>query len=171
MDFNQTRALIAKYWECETSLQEEAQLREFFSTYKGELPGDLQEAAPMFQYFQQESQAETAAIAALIADGPWESPIETKPATKVVSMRKPFYTGWMRYAAVVMMTVGLGYSVQQFNDKYQEEVKLNAEVHEAFEETQRALLLLSKNLNKGTKPMENLSKINAATDAVKPSNF
>ncbi len=46
MDYNAIRILLDKYWEGETSLEEEALLQTFFINNQEELPEDLAAAAP-----------------------------------------------------------------------------------------------------------------------------
>jgi len=47
-EYEHIRFLLNKYWNCETSLEEEKKLRDFFS---GEdIPEDLQPYAPLFRY-------------------------------------------------------------------------------------------------------------------------
>ncbi|ATL48570.1 hypothetical protein COR50_16150 [Chitinophaga caeni] len=171
MEYNKIRELLAKYWDCETSTGEESQLKVFFHEHQGTLPADLQEAAPMFQYFHQEASDEDQKIAELVATGPWD---EVQPALKVVS-RRPFYLNWMRYAAVLITALGIGYSVQQFTEKYRMDnqyafTDTYNDPQKAFEETQKALQIVAKNLNKGTKPMENLAKFSEATEVLAPEN-
>ncbi|MCK7555132.1 hypothetical protein MKQ70_08975 [Chitinophaga sedimenti] len=165
MDYNKTRALLAKYWACETTEEEEAQLRQFFATHTDALPEDLREAAPMFQYFH--------AAANMELDMPeldeslfTEQVIETKTA-KII---RPFWQDWMKVAAVITMAFGLGYSISQFETK-KETVALRTDTYDdpqkAFEETQRALKLIAKNMNKGTRQMEKLAYFNEATEKVR----
>ncbi|MGO4291493.1 hypothetical protein [Chitinophaga sp. RAB17] len=152
MDYNRISALLEKYWEGETSLEEEAGLREFFSTPHPDLPEALQEAAPMFQYFHVE------------ATKVWEAP----PA-KVVKL-SPF-RHWMKYAAVLLVAVGIGYALQQQGHRQQEAIialkqqEMN-DPQRALAETKKALQLLAKNLNKGTSKMQKLSYFNEATAIV-----
>lgn len=50
MDSKKIEELLNKYWNCETSLEEEQQLRTYF---KGnEIPSQLRDAAPLFRYFE-----------------------------------------------------------------------------------------------------------------------
>ena len=51
MEYNEIRALLDRYWEGETSLEEEGKLRSFFSQEHHDLPADLLEAQPLFGYF------------------------------------------------------------------------------------------------------------------------
>mgnify|MGYP000110997543 FL=1 len=54
MDFKYIEQLLERYWRCETSLEEEAQLRAFFT--KEEIPEHLLRYKDLFVYqqFQQE---------------------------------------------------------------------------------------------------------------------
>ena len=58
MEFNKIRELLDRYWEGESSLEDEAQLRSFFSTNRQDLPADLKEAQPLFGYFAAEAAIE-----------------------------------------------------------------------------------------------------------------
>src|SRR3977135_2185334 len=52
MDSKQIEQLLERYWNCETSREEEQQLREYF---RGEnIPGQWKEAAELFRYFEQQ---------------------------------------------------------------------------------------------------------------------
>ncbi|MCW3465613.1 hypothetical protein [Chitinophaga nivalis] len=152
MEYSSISALLEKYWEGETSLEEEALLRTFFSSPHAELPDDLREAAPLFQYFHSE------------ATKVWEEPV-----AKVVPL-SPF-RHWMKYAAVLLVGIGVGYAVKQ--QQYQERAVMAAmkadgmeDPQQAYAATKKALQLLAKNLHKGTSQMEKLSYFNEATDIV-----
>ncbi|NBP71134.1 MAG: hypothetical protein EBU52_20645, partial [Cytophagia bacterium] len=54
MDSKKIEQLLAKYWECETTLDEEKTLREFFN--QPEVPAHLNESASLFRYFEQQRQ-------------------------------------------------------------------------------------------------------------------
>ncbi|MBS0029622.1 hypothetical protein ACTJJ0_17575 [Chitinophaga sp. 22321] len=152
MDYNRISALLEKYWEGETSLEEEETLRVFFSTPHPDLPEALQEAAPMFRYFRAE------------AEKVWEVP----PA-RVVKLSPMHH--WMKYAAILLVAVGIGYAVKQHGQRERQAVvamkeqELN-DPQRAFDETRKALQLLAKNLNKGTSKMQKLSYFNEATSLV-----
>lgn len=177
MDYSNIRALLDKYWEGETSLEEEARLKQFFAAAPEGLPQDLQEAAPLFQYFDLATpQFELPAADALQAH------LEKAPAeTPVIKMG--FLRNWMQYAAMLAIALGIGYGIQRHMDTGENagtppttaantsfrqgtvvEIK---DPQEAYAETKKALLLLSKNLNKGKQEMAKLNVINEATDKVK----
>src|SRR5688572_9173682 len=51
MDFKNVEELLKKYWNCETTLEEERQLREYFGGHN--IPDQLKDAAPLFRYFEE----------------------------------------------------------------------------------------------------------------------
>jgi hypothetical protein len=158
MDYNKIRELLEKYWEAATSLEEEALLREFFVKHQHALPEDLREAAPLFRYFQAENDREL----------PAEPPASIVPITG----SRP-WQHWMKYAAVVLIMAGLGFSVQQFRQRlHQLEIAdlrqdTFSDPEDAYKETQKALELLARNLNRGTEQMEKLNYFNEATEKIK----
>ncbi|UYQ95143.1 hypothetical protein MKQ68_08540 [Chitinophaga horti] len=165
MDYNKTRALLAKYWACETSEQEEADLRNFFASHTDALPEDLREAAPMFRYFH--------AAAGLELDMPQldESIFVVQPVKPAAKVIRPFWQDWMKVAAILLMAFGVGYSIHQYEEKSASAVALKMDTYQdpqkAFEETQRALKLIAKNMNKGTRQMEKLAYFNEASEKVR----
>ena len=48
MDYKYIEQLLERYWQCETSLQEESILRSFFS--QEEVPAELQQYKALFTY-------------------------------------------------------------------------------------------------------------------------
>ena len=53
MDSKHAEQLLEKYWNCETSLEEEQQLRAYFRT--NDIPASMKDTAELFRYFDQES--------------------------------------------------------------------------------------------------------------------
>ena len=158
MEYKMISELLEKYWGGETTLQEEADLRDFFSTPHADLPLDLLEAAPLFQYLHVEAEKQP------------EWPAEE---TKVVRL-SPF-RHWMKYAAIFLMAAGIGYTFQHRGEREAaDEVALNSADMDnpkaALEETKRALQLLAKNLNKGTAQMQKLSYFHEATELIEGKN-
>lgn len=163
MEYNEIRTLLNRYWEGETSLEDEDLLRSFFAENQHNLPADLQEAAPLFGYFAAEISRDLPAL-----------PETDTPQPIVVSMPRP-WQHWMKYAAVLLMAAGLTYSVQQFKakqDKDKTTLAFNQEdtfndPDKAYAATKKALELLAKNLNKGTAQVQKLSYFNEATEMIK----
>lgn len=163
MGYSNIRALLEKYWAGETTEDEEMQLRIFYVTHNDALPADLQEAAPLFQYFHTEG---TSDIMVPEIQGPWDE-------TKVI---RPFWQSWMKYAAILLVALGVGHSVYNFQQKNNAQDNQLAfrdtfdDPKVAYEETQKALAIISKNLNKGKTQMEKLSYFNEATGMIQGNN-
>jgi len=154
MAYNEIRELLDRYWEGETSLAEEETLRRFFAENHEDLPKDLLEAQPMFRYFGAQAEVELPALPAIV--------VKTRP-----------WEHWMKYAAVVLVAIGIGYAARQVKMK-QEHIDIVAgerdtyeDPEQAFAVTQKALKLLAKNLNKGTSQVQKLSYFNEATEKIK----
>ncbi|HVI43327.1 MAG TPA: hypothetical protein VM802_00590 [Chitinophaga sp.] len=165
MEYKKISALLEKYWEGETSLEEEALLRRFFSTAHPDMPDDLKEAMPLFQFFHEEE--------VTVYELPPLKEFPPAPEMKVVTMSPLQH--WMKYAAVLLMAIGIGYAMKQ--QQRQERVVAAAWQHgdiedpqRAFDETKKALQLLARNLNKGTDKMQKLSYFNEATDKIEGKN-
>lgn len=165
MEHSNIRELLEKYWACETSLAEEAELRRFYTEHSGALPPDLREAAPLFQYYEE---GEEVAMPELFTDrpAPWESG----------TVIRPFWHSWMKYAAVLLMAAGFGYGIFSFEQRRNapEETYAMRDTYSdpklAYQETQRALQILSRNLNKGKEQMEKLSYFHDATEMIRGNN-
>ncbi|WP_291910639.1 hypothetical protein [Chitinophaga sp. CB10] len=165
MDYKTISALLEKYWEGATSLAEEAELKAFFNEPHDDLPEDLQEAAPLFQYLDDDQH--------FPAEPEWdmsflqETPPQQAPA-RVVRMQ-PF-RNWMKYAAVVLMLAGIAYAFRQHQENKLIAARQEAEERKAYMEAKKALALLSRNFNKGTEKMQQLSYFNTAVEKVSGSN-
>ncbi|SKA43177.1 hypothetical protein SAMN04488128_106128 [Chitinophaga eiseniae] len=169
MDYNHIIALLERYWEGETTLEEEALLRRFFSESHPDMPEPLQEAAPLFGFFREEMEREEMLGETLSVR------VEASPVAKVVAL-SPF-RHWMKYAAVLLMAVGMGYAMKQFQRTETkarlaevQQKKMEEETRMAYLETKKALQLLAKNLNKGTEKMQKLSYFNEATGIIAGTN-
>lgn len=160
METKKIEALLGKYYEGETSLEEEKVLKNFFK--KGNVPAHLQEEVAMFTYFdwsQQEVMSEEIGVEQLMPEMLTEAP---KP--KVSRMYKV-----MRWAAVLvgfMVMVGVGYV--NFSTGIDEPIAANELVidgiaygdsEQAYQKAKEALLLVSSKMNKGTSHLQHLNKI------------
>lgn len=166
MEYNDIRALLNKYWACESTEEEEAELRVFYAGHEGKLPADLQEAAPLFQYFNDCSAVPDMPELFTDKPAPWDEP--QQPA-----IVRSLWQGWMKYAAAVLVAAGLLYSADSFRDKKTDAMAFADTYSDpklAYEQTQRALQLLSKNLNRGKNEMQKIAYFNEATSIVEGKN-
>ena len=125
MELNNIEKLLDKYFDGETSIHEENTLKEYFS--KATVPEHLQHYQAMFAYFAQ-NKKETA-----------PQNIQVKPK------KKTWLVSWTAKAAVVLLLLAIGYTLypKGISDAEKKEAQM------AFLETQKALNLISQNLNKG----------------------
>jgi len=140
MELAKIENLLEKYFEAETSIQEEAILQEYFA--QDDVPDHLKQYKEMFNFFNNSS-LETS-----------KRSIElSKQSKKSISIK------WLSIAAMFIFFVGI-YSVYQQNEAEKEEARL------AYMETQKALDLIAQSLNKGTGAVAHLNNFNKGTDAM-----
>ena len=128
MELRAIEKLLEKYFNAETTIAEEKDLKLYFSS--PDVAPHLEQYKPMFGYFsKQEEQKFDKAL-----------PLKTKK----------HYARWISVAASVVLLSGLltFYNVQQ-----QEELGTYDDPEVAFRETQKALNMLSKNVNVGVSGM------------------
>lgn len=127
MELSKIEQLIQKYFDAETTTAEERELKKYFSQ-PGVAP-HLEQYAPLFGYFAQQS---------------------SQGFTKQLPLkRKINYTRWVPAAASVVLLAGMfaWYTANQPDTSNELGTYDNPE--EAFRETQKALNMLSKNVNVG----------------------
>ena len=145
---NGIELLVDKYFEGTTTLEDEKELRTYFN--KNEIEESLKQYQPLFQYFEKEKAQKVSED----FDKKFFEKVENGDA-KIVPIRS-FRRRLMRVAAVAAVLIG-GYILFQpigIPDT-SNRVAIDWSVHEvndeqlAYEETVKALRLLSSKLNKG----------------------
>ncbi|WP_196890249.1 hypothetical protein [Aureivirga sp. CE67] len=121
MELANIEKLLEKYLNAETTIQEENQLRNYFKN--DDIAPHLEEYKPLFSYFE-ESRNDSFA----------------QDLRLNTSNKKETRWKWMSVAAMLILFV----SAYTFINK-----KKEYEAREAYAQTQEALQLISKNLNKG----------------------
>ena len=134
MEFNKMEALLEKYFEGETSIAEENELKNYFSS--SSVAPHLEQYKPLFGYY---------------AEAKNENFEKEIP---LISKKKK--VAWLSIAASIAVLLGAGTYVY-FNTN---EVKENNELgtyenpKEALEATQKALAMLSDNVNVGVEGIQ-----------------
>lgn len=126
-DKNYIRKLIGLYEEGETSLDQEKELKAYFSSK--DYDREFEDYALLFRFFKQESTAKADQI--------------PQPKTK------PSNYFWINIAASICIVLG-GLWFYEYYDHQQDLEK----ARQAFETTQTALNLLSHNMNEGLEKLE-----------------
>lgn len=134
MELNRIETILEKYFQGETSVSEEKELKNYFSS---DVAQHLEQYKPLFGYF---SKAATQKFKQSV-------PLQTK--------KRNFK--WLSIAASVVVLLG----ISTFTFLHQPEESSDLGTYEspeaAFEATQKALSMLSKNVNVG---IESVSYIN-----------
>jgi hypothetical protein len=108
MDYKYIEQLLERYWECETSLQEEEILRSFFS--QDNVPGSLLQYKALFTYEQTQKQTEVLGddfddrMAKLVAE---QQPVKARTVS-LTQRLMPFF----KAAAIVAIILTLGNALQ-----------------------------------------------------------
>jgi len=104
MELAKIENLLEKYFEAETSIQEEAILQEYFA--QEEVPEHLKQYKEMFNFFSNSSLETSSRKIEL-----------TKESKKTISIK------WLSIAAMMVFFIGI-YSVYQQNETEKEEARL-----------------------------------------------
>lgn len=132
MELMRIEALLDKYFEGETSIAEEKELKAYFGA-----PGvaqHLMQYRPLFGYFEQQQQTQQ-----------FEKTIPLKP--------RKHYVAWLSVAASVVAMLGMFIVLNNNEPSHKEELGTYENPEVAFKETQKALNMLSKNVNVGVAGM------------------
>lgn len=133
MELNKIEDILEKYFQGETSIAEENQLKNYFSS--PDVAQHLEQYKPMFGYFSQAKEQKST----------YEIPLQTKKRN----------VAWLSIAAsaVVLLGIGTYFFVSEKNDTAavasQTELGTYDDPEEALKATQKALALLSNNVNVG----------------------
>ena len=139
MALDRIEILIEKYFEGETSIAEEKELKAYFSS--SDVAQHLEQYKPVFGYFSQAKQEQfTASI-----------PLK--------SGRKQKRLAWLSVAASVVVMLGIGFfAYQNTSEPNQENLGVIDDPEIAFRETQKALALISKHVNTGIESVNYLGE-------------
>lgn len=162
MDYNRIRSLLDKYWKCDTSLEEEALLRKYFSEEE-DIPEDLKPYTPMFQYFRLNKEISL------------REDFDKDILARLPQYRKPskhrYLHIYYKLAAAVILLLFLVTIHQRFiavKEKARVVVKDTFDdPQKALEETKKTLMLVSEKWNKGKRNLVKLSEFNKAEKIIR----
>jgi hypothetical protein len=163
MDSKEVGQLLEKYWNCETSLEEEQVLRSYFKSPN--VPDQLKDAAELFRFFENERQR---SLTTEFDDNVMRSVKKTERQTKVISMVR--WVQVARIAAGILVMVAAGYFVRNevMKSKDQSQVLTDtfSDPKDALEETKKALMLISKSFGKAREGAGKINMINEAEQKI-----
>jgi hypothetical protein len=163
MDFNNMEELLKKYWNCETTLEEEKQLREFFAG--NDIPDQWKETAAMFRYFDE---VKKKSLNDLAFDGQVLGRINT---TKEGRIKRLVYNA-MRIAAGLAVVIAATWFIRTEirSSMPPEVVDTYDDPKMAFEETKKALLIISKSFGTAEEQTRKINMFNEAQEEIQKSN-
>lgn len=163
------RAMLERFWEGDTSLSEEQALKEYFAF--ANVPDDLEEIAAYFRSLQNGQEE--------ILDDSFDSEVLQRIGAEPQggAVVRPLHSlgRYWKMAAAVTVFVGLGswfiWNQDSLNTSANDQVIATnvdqEEVQKAFQETKKALFMLSSNFKKGSEQAKQLGKFEEAQQQVK----
>lgn len=130
MELAKIEKLLEKYFEGETNVKEEQILQAYFNT--SNVAPHLKEYQPLFQYFS-------------VAQS------ETFTKELAIQPRKFYNSRWLAVASVFVVGMSVYFTMHLQQKRQEEEALL------AFQETKKALQLLSKRFNSGAEKVAYLN--------------
>lgn len=149
MELDKLEILLEKYFEGETSIAEENQLKDYFSS--SNVAQHLQQYKPLFGYFFASKQQEFKQ----------ELPLNSNNRAKKRT------TTWLSIAASVVVLLGAGtFTFFNYDTTQKEDLGTFEDPEVAFRETQKALSLLSQNVNVGVESIQYIQEYETAKNKV-----
>lgn len=162
MDSEHIEKLLEKYWDCQTSLEEERELRDFFRG--GEVPEKLRDTASLFRYFDDEQSRK------LVGD--FDKKVKSKlsgsrPKGRVVKMLS--WKQVARIAAGLVVVVAATFLIrEEIRKSYPEEMQDSyTDPQLAYEETKKALMMISNTFGKAKRETGRIKIFNEAEQKIR----
>ncbi len=156
MDSRQIEQLLEKYWSCETSLEEEQQLRDYFQ--QSEFPESLRETAELFRYFESEKGRGLKENFESVVT----KELRQRQGGKIISMVSLKYISRIA-AGILVVVVATIFIRQEIRKSYPKEMQdTYTDPQMAFEETKKALQMISNSFGKARKEASKVKMLNDA---------
>lgn len=141
MELDKIENILEKYFQGETTIAEENQLKEYFSS--SDVAQHLEQYKPIFGYFSQVKQQKSTQ----------EIPLKTKRRN----------VAWLSIAASIVVLLGIGTYLFMSQENTapvvaQSELGTYDDPEEALKATQKALSLLSSNVNVGIESVQYINE-------------
>jgi hypothetical protein len=163
MDFKNMEDLLKKYWDCETTLEEEKQLREYFGG--NNIPDQWKDTAALFRYFEETKKK---SLSDLAFEGQVMHKIHAPKKSKVV--RLVYNT--MRIAAGLAVVLAATWFIR--NEMRENTPQAVVDTYDdpklAFEETKKALLMISKSFGTAEEQARKINMFNEAQEEIQREN-
>ena len=149
MESNRIEIILEKYFQGETNSAEELELKKYFSSSNVAQP--LEHYKPLFVYFSEA--------------------MELKFSYKLTLQTKKRNVMWLSIAASVVVLLGISTFTYFHSPTEKEDLGTFENPETAFEATQKALALLSENVNVGIESVEYINEYEYSKDLIFKNNF
>lgn len=159
MDSREINELLSRYWSCETSLEEEQQLRDYFK--REDIPAELRETATLFQYFEENKKKS-------VRDVSFDRRVleKVRPAGEA-RVRRLFYNSMRIAAGLVVVMMAIWFIRNEVRESTpQEMVDTYDDPKLAFEETKKALMMISKSFGSAEQQAKKINMFNEAREEI-----
>ena len=155
MDSEKIRNLLQKYWDCQTTLEEEQELREYFRHHS---PEALKDTASLFKYFNEQKEKH-------LADVSFEPNVVKQLKHPKGQLRTLVYNAMRIAAGIVVVVLAVWLVRMEIRETSPAEVTDTYDDPKmAFEETKKALMMISRSFSTAE---EQARKINLFNEAQK----
>ena len=159
MDLNKMDALLERYWNGETSLEEEEQLRDYFR--RDGVPEQYRETANLFRYFdaQKKKSVDDAVFDAAV--------LERTAMPRRGKMAKLVYNAMRIAAGVAVLVMAVWFVRREVRETTPAEiVDTYDDPKLALEETKKALLMISKSFGRAEEEAKKINMLNEAKEEI-----
>ncbi len=171
MTLAEIKILVEKYFEGETSLQEEALLSDYFNGV--DVVAELKQYQPLFQFFKGEK---TVVLSEKATEKILATPKPTRHLNILRGGGRSKGLWWRAAAAVLIIGVSSYFIANRFEGFKTKRLAENSRIkvydetddaQKAYDEVQAALKLVSKKMKKGTdETTQSMKKVKHVTDEV-----
>ena len=159
MDLNKIEELLNKYWNAETSLEEEEQLRTYFNGRN--IPEQFNEAAALFRYFSANKKKE-------LSDVSFNKTVLSKvKAGGKGKMRSLVFNSLRIAAGISVLVVAFWFVHQEVRQSDPQEIEdTYNDPKLAFEETKKALRMISRSFGNAEQQARKINLFNQAQEEI-----
>lgn len=162
MESNKIRELLNRYWQAETSLEEESQLREYFS--RPDVPEEWRETATLFKYLGLSKKKE-------LNDASFSDHVVSRlNASRKGRVATLVYNSFRIAAGIAVLVLAVWFIRKEVNKS---DVALNEprdtydDPRVAFQETKKALLIISKSFGEAESEARKINLFNEAQQEIR----
>jgi hypothetical protein len=157
MALDRIEILLEKYFEAETSIAEEKELKDYFTS--ADVAPPLEQYKPLFGFVVQAKQEQFS-----FAPFGFQPRV---PSMIPLKIKKRNIAVWLSVSASVVVLLGVGlFTYNHYNQSTSEDYGTYNDPEIAFRETQKALSMISESVNKGIGSMNYLNEFEQSKNRI-----